>query len=86
MWRAPRAKRCWWGVCKHAHTAFNPPGIDKDIYITRDAAEYAGCAIQHEFKYQLAERLTDTKWREMLTAAGDAAAASGERNALRQGK
>ena len=41
---------------------------------------------QHEFKHPLADRLTDTKWRAMLTGASDAAEASGERDALGQGK
>ena len=32
------------GVGKHAHAAYNLPGIDKDLYMMRDAAEYLGFA------------------------------------------
>ena len=32
------------GVGKHAHSAYDLPGIDKDIYMIRDAAEYLGFA------------------------------------------
>ena len=35
------------GVGKHAHAAFNLPGIDKDIYMIRDAAEYLGFAARN---------------------------------------
>ena len=42
------------GVGEHAHSPFNLPGIDKDIYMIRDAVEYLGFAagnirtLQHE--------------------------------------
>lgn len=66
------------GVGKHAHAAFNLPGIDKDIYMIRDAAEYLGFAARNIRTLQ-DEDATLAAFRRELQRIGKAEYGDGDR-------
>ena len=66
------------GVGKHAHTAFDLPGIDKDVYMIRDAAEYLGFAAR-DIRTLQDEEATLAAFRRELQRLGTATYGEGDR-------
>lgn len=66
------------GVGKHAHAPYNLPGIDKDIYMMRDAAEYLGFAARNIRTLQ-DENATLAAFRSELQRLGRATYVDGDR-------